>query len=452
VNSIRAAARVRVTSDGQGIVNHAGSLLLAELADRVGLTDALSAAMAPAVERRRRRDPGVVLTHLAVLLADGGDTLSDLAVLRNQPDLFGEVASDSTAFRLLSSGWAPGAVERARAEARSRAWAVGGAPESVTLDLDATLLDAHSEKEDAAPTYKGGFGFAPMLCFVDETGEALAGMLRPGNAGANDAADHVAVLERSFAQLPEAWQAGHQPGDDPNTVVHPVLVRTDSAGASHEFVDACLERNCEVSIGFPVDGRIRDALLLAQEEDWTPAKELDGSLREGAWVIELTELCDLDGWDPTLRVISRRERPHPGAQLSLFDRSGEFRHQCFITNSDGDVAALELRHRGHARVEDRIRCLKETGMTNLPFRDVGTNDSWFQLALCATDLLAWTATLCLEADLAVAEPKRLRYTLLHTAARIVRGARTVTVRFPRTWPWAKALVTAFTRLRALPTG
>jgi Transposase DDE domain group 1 len=452
VNSNRAAARVQVTSDGQGIVSHAGSLLLAELADRVGLTDALSVAMAHSVERRRRHDPGVVLAHLAVVLADGGDALSDLAVLRNQPDLFGQVASDPTAFRLLASGWVPGAVEEARAAARSRAWAAGAALQSLTLDLDATLLDAHSEKEDAAPTYKGGFGFAPMLCFCDETGEALAGMLRPGNAGANDAADHCVVLERSFAQLPEAWRAGHRPGDERSDVSHPVLVRTDSAGATHEFVEDCLARNCEVSIGFPVDQRIREALLLAQEEDWVPARELDGSVRAGAWVAELTDLCDLDGWDPSLRVISRRERPHPGAQLSLFDQGGEFRHQCFVTNSEGDVAALELRHRGHARVEDRIRCAKETGMTNLPFRDVATNDSWFQLALAATDLLSWMANLCLDDDLAIAEPKRLRYTLLHTAARLVRGARIRTLRFPRTWPWADALVTAFRRLRALPTG
>jgi hypothetical protein len=452
MNTTRAAARVAVTPDGHGVASHAGSLLLAELADRVGLTEAFSTGMRPVVQRQRRRDPGVVLTHLAVLLADGGDALGDLAVLRNQPELFGQVASDSTAFRLLSSGWAPEAVERARAMSRAHAWAAGVAPSSITFDIDATLLDAHSEKEDAAPTYKGGFGFSPMVCFLDETGEALAGVLRPGNAGPQNAADHVAVLERSFAQLPAEYTLGHQVGDDPGDVVHPVLVRTDSAGASHEFVDACLTRHCEVSIGFPIDGRIRDALLMAQEEDWVPAREADGSIRPRAWVTELTHLVDLEGWDPSLRVISRRENPHPGAQLTLFDTSTEFRHQCFITNSEGDLAALELRHRGHARVEDRIRCAKDMGMANLPFRDVATNDSWFQLVLAAVDLVAWMANLCLDGDLAIAEPKRLRYALLHTAARVVRSARTLTVRFPRTWPWTDALVSAFRRLRTVPTG
>ena len=452
MNDSQAAARVAVTLDGKGVASHVGSLLLAELADRVGLTEAFSAGMGPAVKRRRRRDPGVVLTHLAVMLADGGDALSDLAVLRNQPDLFGQVASDSTAFRLLSSGWVADAVEQGRARAHARAWAAGAAPGSVTLDIDATLLDAHSEKEDAAPTYKGGFGFCPMLCFLDETTEALAGILRPGNAGPGEAAAHEEVLDRSLAQLPAEFQRGHRAGDDAGDVLQQVVVRTDSAGASHRFVDACIERNLELSIGFPIEGRIKDALLMAQEEDWVPAIEVDGSIRPGAWVTELTALADLGAWDPSLRVITRRENPHPGAQLSLFDQGTEFRHQCFITNSAGDIAQLELRHRGHARVEDRIRCAKDTGMRNLPFQGLVGNDAWFQLVLAAMDLMAWMKSLCLEGDLAKAEPKRLRYTLLHTAARVVKGARSVTVRIQEHWPWADALVTAFDQLRTLPSG
>jgi Transposase DDE domain group 1 len=452
VNSIRAAARVWVTADGQGIASHAGSLLLAELADHLGLTKALSVALAPVSRRKRRRDPGVMLAHLAVLLADGGDALSDLAVLRNEPELFGTVASDSTAFRLLHSGSCPEAIDGARRRARERAWAAGAAPASVTLDIDATLVEAHSEKQDAAPTYKGGFGFSPVVSFLDETNEALAGMLRPGNASPFSAADHVAVLENSIAQLPPAWRAGHEVGDEAQDVVHPVVVRTDSAGASHEFVDACLARHCDVSIGMPVDERVRNALLMAQEEDWVPAVEADGSRRDGAWVSELTDLVDLSGWDESLRVIARRERPHPGAQLSLFDQGSEFRHQCFLTNSAGEVATLELRHRGHARVEDRIRCAKATGMENLPFSSFAANEAWFSLSLLAIDLMAWTAQLCLDGDLAKAEPKRLRYTLLHAAARVVHSARTIIVRFPATWPWGDQLLEAFERLRALPSG
>jgi hypothetical protein len=206
----------------------------------------------------------------------------------------------------------------------------------------------------------------PILVFCDETEEALAGMLRPGNAGAYNASDHVAVLDAALGQLPEEWRWGHRPGDLAGEVEHPVLVRSDSAGATHDFVAACLRRNLEISFGMPVDERVREALLLAQEEDWGPAVEVDGSRRDGAWVTELTGLCDLSGWGDGVRLICRRERPHPGAQLSLFDTVEGFRHQCFITSSPGAVAALELRHRGHARVEDRIRVAKTAGSRTSP--------------------------------------------------------------------------------------
>ena len=449
MNGSRAANHVAVTPDGKGVTSRVGSLLMAELADRLGLTGAFSKGMAPMVKRRRRRDPGVALTHLAVLLADGGDCLSDLAVLRQQPDLFGSVASDATSYRLLGSGWAKEAIVEARSVARERAWSAGAAPKSVTLEFDATLVDSHSDKEDAAPNYKGGFGFHPLCCFLDETKEALAGKLRPGNAGANNADDHLEVFDASIAQLPSEWRAGHARGDDASLVARPILVRADSAGATHAFVDALVESNCEFSIGFHIDQKVRGALGLAQEEDWVDAVELDGSIRDGASVTELTHLIDLESWGEGTRLFSRRERPHPGAQLTLFDIEVGMRHQCFITNSVGDPATLELRHRGHARVEDRIRDAKAMGMRNLPFRDVVPNDAWLQLVLCAMDLVAWTRALCLEGELAIAEPKRLRYAFLHAAGRIVHSGRGTTIRVQRNWPWEHEVVSAFKRLRAL---
>jgi hypothetical protein len=451
VNDIRAAQRVVVTPDGDGVVSHVGSLLVAELADRLGFTEALSAGMAETVVRSRRHDPGCILTHLAVTLVDGGDCLSDLRVLRNQPELFGEVASHPTAWRAVSSGYAAEAITAACRDARATAWAAGMAPESVTLDVDSTLLTAHSDKEDAAPTYKGGYGHHPILVYLDETEEALAGSLRPGNAGANNAADHICVLDAAIAQLPKEWRGGHEEGSAPEEVVHPILVRADSAGASHDFVDACAQRHCEVSIGFAIDDRVREALLLAQEEDWVPAVECDGSRREGAWVTELTGLIDLDAWGEEVRLIARREHPHPGAQLSLFDTLNEFRHQCFITTSHGAAEDLELRHRGHARVEDRIRAAKDMGMENLPFRDVCPNENWLALVLAAQDLLAWTKGICLDDELISAEPKRLRYALFHVAARLARSGRQVRVRIQATWPWADSLARAFARLRRLST-
>jgi Transposase DDE domain group 1 len=442
VNATRAAQRVKVTGDGKGVASHAGALLLAELADRVGLTELLSKAMAHTRRRRSAHDPGVVLTQLAVSLADGGDCLSDIASLRGQRDLFGEVASDPTVFRVLDSIHSDGlrGINTARAAARKVAWAAGAAPTEIVIDIDGTLIDAHSDKQDATATYKHGFGFYPIVAYLDETGEALAGLLRKGRAGSNDAADHLTTLDRSLAQLPVR-------ADEVD-----MLVRTDTAGATHDFVDGCRARGVQFSVGFPIDQRARDALLLAQEEDWIPAVETDGAARDGAWVIELTALIELPTWPEGTRVIARRERPHPGAQLSLFDIDNGFRHQLFITDQpDTNIAVVELRHRHRAHVENRIRAAKDTGLRNLPCVDVVCNDAWLQLVLIAQDLMAWSQQLCFTGALAVAEPKRLRHRVLHAAATIAHTGRQTIVRFQHTWPWTSDIVIAFKRLRiALP--
>jgi hypothetical protein len=446
VNATKAAQPVRVTADGKGVAGHVGTLLLAEVADRLGLTVTLCAAMAHTRQRRSAHDPGVVLAQLAVMLADGGDCVSDLATLRDQPELFGRVASTPTAWRVVDSVHAEGLrrIAAARAAARAGGWAVGARPATITLDFDATLVTAHSDKQDAAPTYKHGFGFHPLLCYLDETGEALAGKLRPGNAGANCAADHVAVLDDALAQLPvRSRTEDHPDGAE-------MLARADSAGASHAFVEALRDRGVRFSIGHPVDSQVREAIGLVQEEDWAPAMTAEGTPRRGAWVVELTALVDLSRWGEGTRMVCRRERPHPGAQLRFTDLDG-FRYQVFITDqAEKDLPALEVRHRGHARVEDRIRAAKQTGLENFPFEDFVRNQVWLLLVLMAQDLMAWAQLLCLDGDLARAEPKRLRYCLLHAAATVVRRARQVVVRVQRSWPWAADLAVAFKRLRALP--
>jgi hypothetical protein len=440
---------VKVTTDGEGVTSHAGTVLLAEMADRSGLTRALSVAMGDCGISWHTHDPGVVLTHLAVAIADGADCLSKLAVLRNQEELFGPVASHPTAWRAVEAVAAVelAAIDTARATARERIWAAGGAPASVTLDFDATLVDAHSEKQCAKPTYKRGFGFHPLGVWCEETTEFLAGMLRSGNAGANNAADHVKMLDAALAQLPAEWRAGHAPGDHRDAVLHPILARADSAGATHGFVDALVARNIGFSIGFDIDGRVRDALMLVQEEDWERAVEADGRVRRGAWVTELTDLVDLGTWPAGVRLICRRERPHPGAQLSLFDTSEGFRHTCFLTGSAGEPPPLELRQRRHARVEDRIRCAKACGLRNFPFEDFVRNEAWLAMVTVAQDLLAWTAMLCLDGALARAEPATLRYQLLHVAARLARRGRDLHLRIDETWPWRDQLDAAFGRLR-----
>ena len=435
--------KVEVRADGEGLVSHAGAFLLVELADRLGLTAALTEAMAPTRERRSAHDPGVVLRDLAVAVADGGDRVSDLGVLRGQEVLFGAVASETTAHRVLKSVDACllDAIRGARARALERAWDAGARPGELILDIDASLLVAHSEKEGAAGNYKGGFGFHPLLCYLAETGEPLAAVLRPGNAAAHTAADHFEVLQLALEQLPEA------------DLHREILARTDIGGRTHAFTQDCRDAGIRFSVGYEVDERVREAIGALPDSAWQSAIDGDGEIREGAQITELDDRVDLSSWPEGTRLIVRRERPHPGAQLSVFDCEAGYRHTAFITDqADGDIAALELRHRRRAQVEDAIRSGKDTGMRKMPFAAFSHNQAWLEISLLAQALLRWNALLCLDGELALAEPKRLRQRLLHVAGRIVRSGRRTTLRLPRSWPWAQALAGAFSRLRALPAG
>jgi DDE family transposase len=298
--------------------------LFCGLADRLGLTAGLSEALADTRVRRSAHDPGRVLRDPAVMLADGGDCLSDLGALRDQADLFGRVASDATAWRVIDALDTERLelVRVARAKARARAWAAGARPAEIVLDIDSTLLTAHSDKEGAAPTFKRGYGVHPILCYLG--GEALAGMLRPGDAGANCAAENIAVLVDGLDQLPEAVR------EDPGTQI---LVRADAAGCTHEFLDAAVEMELCFSVSMPIDEPVRQAILALPESTWAPALRQDGSEREGAWVADLPEL-DLSAWPAGSRAICRRERPHPGAQFTFTDHEGH-RFQVLLTNQHG---------------------------------------------------------------------------------------------------------------------
>lgn len=440
VKRSRCRPRLKVSADGRGVVSHAGARLLSDLADQVGLTDGLSIAMAPTKQRRRGHDRGQVLMDLAVMIADGGTAISDLAVLRDQPKLFGEVASTPTAWRTLEAidAAALDRIAQARAEARRRVWAAGADPGFYVVDFDATLITSHSDKAGAAPTYKRGFGFHPLLAFLDATGEALAGILRPGNAGSNTAADHIAVLAMALAQLPV----------DPAEVE--VIARADSAGLTHGFIDACVEANVRFSVGHDLTEPVRNACLNISKQAWKPAITADASdYRDGADIAEITAMVNLSLWPVGTRMIVRREIPHPGAQLTFTDIDGH-RFQAFITNqTDHDIAYLEALQRGRGRAEKLICNLKDTGCANLPSADFAINHAWLTTTLIAHDLLVWCQHLCLDGDLAKAEPKRLRYTLLHTAALIARTARQTRLRLAAGWPWATELVNAFDRCHRL---
>ena len=437
----------------ESLISSAGGALLIETAAVVGLDQALSDGLRPWRGRRARHDPGKVLLDLAVAVALGGDCLADLAVVRAQPDLFGDVASDPTVSRLVAAlaADAPAAlaaVRQARAAAREQLWQLSPPVASdgpLIVDLDATIVLAHSEKEGATPTWKRTFGFHPLLAFADHgpggTGEQLAGLLRHGKATANDAADHITVLTDTLAQLPAEQRSR-------------VLVRGDSGAGVHTFVHHLHELGLHYSVGLYAHQPIIDALAVLPRQAWRAALDGDGQPRAGAQVAELTRYLrpSRNPWPPGMRVLARRERPHPGAQLRLTDADG-WRITLFATNvKGGRIADHELLHRQRARCEDRIRCAKDTGLRNLPLHDFAANQLWLEIAALAGDLLAWTQHLALTGTPARTwEPKRLRLRLLNIAGRVVTSARQRSLRLPRGWPWNDPLLTGHARLHTLTT-
>jgi len=464
---------------GGGVVSHTGSVALRALADRTGLTGATSAALAvrgfvPVHDRGR------VLTDTAVMIADGGRVLSDLAVLRDQGELFGPIASDPTLWRTLDGVDAlrRDRLAAARARTRRHVWAQvvarhGRIPASrvadrdlgktIVIRLDASLVIAHSDKELAAGTFKGSWGHHPLTAWCDNTGESLAIKLRTGSAGSNTVTDHLEVLTAAIAQLPCSFRRD-------------LLITCDGAGATKDLLkhittlNAALGRRVHYSVGFDLDARARTTIAQVPEALWANVINPDGTSRDldDAGVVELTGLLResvvngtvtdrLKDWPKDLRVICRRERPHPGAQLSVFEEADGWRYQLFATNTPatiggrlGQLAYLEARHRAHARVEDCIRNAKSTGLGHLPSKHYRLNQAWCIAVAMACDLLAWLRLLCLTDDLAKAEPKTLRYRLLHTAARIIRGQRRRKIRIPKTWPWANELAAALLAALTLP--
>jgi len=415
---------------------------LAQAADKLGLSKALSIRLAVLKQRRRGHDPGRVIRDLAVMLADGGECVADLGAVRDQQALFGEVASDSTAFRVVDRVASEGLLDELRAahaRARERFWKLRGAPEHLTIDLDATLITAHSDKEGAAGNYKGGYGFHPLHAYADETREALAAGLRPGNAGSNTAQDHIEVLDRALQQIPQEHIEQIE-----------ILVRADRAGATHELADYCREGDLRFSFGYDLTETVRAAILELSEDAWVPALDQDDSERQNGEVAEITELVDLSCWPEGSRVIVRRERPHPGAQLTFTDHDG-YRFQAILTDQPDDgIALIERRHRQRAHVEDRIRDDKDTGLQKLPFKEFALNEVWVEIVMLAHDLIVWTQALLLDGELAKAEPKRLRYRLLHVAGRLAFHGRRAKLHLQRTWPWADQLAAAFQHLKAIP--
>jgi len=485
---------LQVTADGTGIVSHAGVALLRGLADNTGLTAGLSKALAS--RRLLVHDRGRVLADLACAIADGAEVISDFRVMGDQEDLFGLVASVPTAWRTLAEiatggDRTAGRIGAAVTAARRRAWTQiaarhGALPgvrvadktlEGVTcIRLDASVVTCHSDKEGAEPNFKG-FGLHPLLAYCDNTGEPLAGLLRPGSAGSNTAADHLTVLGAAITALPPAFRRR-------------LMVTCDGAGASHDLIerlDALASRpgyQLIYSVGWELGAREKAAITEVLEEAWQIAVDEHGEVRERradqacgglhcahrrcwieeAHVTELTSLLRegpagdrLDGWPAKVRVFARRERPHPGAQLTLFEAEDGWRYTLWVTNLTsstkgwrGQPAYIDAAHRVHARVEDAIRTGKDCGIGKFPSTALAMNKAWQAAALTAATLLAWLKLLALDGSLAKAEPKTLRYRILHAAARLTRGGRQRRLNIATTWPWATDIVTAWDRISALP--
>ena len=484
---------LEVTGGGSGVVSHAGLVLLRGMADRTGLTSGLSKVLASG--RLLVHDRGRVLADLACAIADGAQVISDFRVMGDQAGLFGPVASVPTAWRTLEE-IATGGDRTARRitaavnQARRRAWARiearhGGLPpvrvadkrlDGVTcIRLDATVIGAHSDKEGAEANFKG-YGHHPLLAYCDNTGEPLAGMLRNGSAGSNTAADHLVVLDAAIEALPPKFRRR-------------LMVTADGAGASHDLVtrlDKLASRpgyRVIWSVGWELGERERQAIAAVPGAAWQIAVDPRGEVRERrsdgacpdrgcahrrcwveeAHVAELTAILRdgradlLAGWPKTMRVFARRERPHPGAQLTLFEIADGWRYTLWATNLPastsgwrGQAPYIDAAHRVHARVEDGIRTGKDTGIGKLPSHALGLNKAWFTAALIAASLIAWFKLIALDGDLARAEPKTLRYKIFHAAARLTRGGRKRWLKIAATWPWATTIITAWQRICALP--
>jgi hypothetical protein len=456
---------LRVEVRGDDVVGHAGNVIPRMLADNLGLTSGLSAALSrPEV----LHDRGAVLRDVAVSIAGGAQNLAGTAVLRDQQRLFGQVASVPTMWRSLGEidEAALTAVVAARNKVRERVWGLiaarhgaipasrtcyGDLGEQIVIRIDASLVQAHSDKQHAAGNFKGGFGFHPLLAWCDNTGELLAFITRPGNAGSNTAADHIAIIDAAIAAIPTRWRRN-------------LLITSDGAGASHAVIEyltklnTCPGWSLSYSVGFDLNERARLAIGQMPDAGWSAALDAAGMAREDAQIAELTGLLrhstggdQLAGWPTGMRILVRREKIEHGTQLSLFEQLNGYRYQLLATNTGGgQPQRLEARHRVHARVEGFIRCGKDTGLARWPSHSFAINTAWVSAVALAIDLLCWLRLLLLDGPLAKAEPATLRYRLLHGAARLVKRSRYLILRIPATWPWAQEFAAAVNRVRAIP--
>jgi hypothetical protein len=465
---------LKVTGDGEGLAGQAGAVLLRKLADQVGLTAALGSALAragkfPLVDR------GIALVSMAVAIVLGATSMNDIALLAHQEPLFGAAPSDTTVRRTLelADPRTLDRVARARARIRDHVWKLAGATPGgfpwlriagkllagwLVIDLDGTLITAHSDKEGAAATFKKGYGFHPLGAWLANTTESLAMLLRPGNAGSNTFADHLAVLTAAIRQIPSRMRSR-------------LLVRVDGAGASHELITHLLSlssrrRTALFTSGWMITEADEQAIRLLPAAAWQAAVGQDGAVQEDKHVAEITHLLSrAASWPDGLRWIVRRTKPsrRQVRNLTAFERATGWRYSIIVTNipaasgvpgvpGSHHAQFIDVLHREHAVVEDNVRVNKAMGLRNLPSKTWVVNCGWTLAANIAADLAAWCRLLGLydQEDLKDAEPDTLRYRLWALPARLARHARQRVLKISRTWPWKEAFLACWQRLCALP--
>jgi hypothetical protein len=463
--------RLSVVADGKRLIGHAGAVLLRRCADRTGLTGALAEVL-PSSAVAGWRDRATVLVHLAVAIVLGAENLSEAEQVHlHHGPLFGPGVSDSTARRTLAAldEATLTKIAKARARVRRHVWSwlhlrPGGFPwltvagKRLTgwtvIDLDATVITSASKKTGAAVTFKKTFGFHPPAAWCANTSESLAMLLRPGNAGANTVSDHITVLTDALTQIPGSPAAK-------------ILVRVDGAGATHGLLDHLealntTRRTVRYTVGWTITEDDERAIARLPESAWQTSVHQDGSIQEGYFIAELTAVNTREGWPEGMRLIARRVKPTRRhlKKLTAFEKQTGWRYSITATDihhlwgiaGSHQAQFLDVLHRSHARVEDRVRTNKAMGLHNLPSASWEANRGWMLAANIATDLDAWLRLLTLHDtnDLADAEPDTMRFRLYHLPARLTDHARRRFLRIEATWPWAAAFTTCWQRLTTLP--
>lgn len=462
-----------VAAGDGSLTGHAGAVLLRKLADQCGLTAALGAALQK-TGKFPLLDRGIALVSMAVAIVLGATSMSDIALLARQEIVFGPPPSDTTVRRTLelADGKTLRKVARARAKIRAHVWdliartgpgfpwlTIAGKALTgwLVIDMDATLITAHSDKEGARPTFKKGYGFHPLGAWLANTTESLAMLLRPGNAGSNTVSDHIEVLTDAIAQIPARWRSR-------------LVVRVDGAGATHDLVKhlqslSARRRTVLFTCGWMITDADETAIGMLPAGAWQQAVDQDGTVQKKTAVAEITHLTGrAAGWPQGLRWIVRRTKPsrRQMKNLTAFEKATGWRYSIIVTNIPGTGIPgvpgshhpqfIDVLHREHAVVEDRVRTNKAMGLRNLPSKTWQVNRGWVLAANIAADLTAWCRLLGLYDcdDVKDAEPDTLRYRLWHLPARLIRHARKRVLKLSSTWPWKEPFLTCWQRLSALP--